>query len=199
MWFRKKNKPSMDNDLDAVIPVESLSAAAGEYGVDMPKLRLSIPFGESGEETSIDRHEVTASDGTANLFWRVDSLRPLFRGDRRPPPDNEMAHYPTEYVMFFYRIERNVLLFSSVTRDPTDAQFVDVYSQMRRRPDGRSTGPLHDVVWQAAALALGLRPWSEAEFTAVFGQLARSARHFKMGSASRNYMTYLRSSIGRHS
>lgn len=196
MWFRKKGKSSDADDLDAVEPVESLRAAAGEDGVDIAKVRLSIPLGETGSEIRIDRNEVTASDGTGTLFWHVDGLSPLFRGDRKPPPYGEMAHYPADYVMFFYGIENSVLLFCSVTREPTDAEFVDVYSQMRRRPDGKSAGPLHDVVWQAAALALGLRPWSEAEYTAVFGQLTRSARHFKMGPTSRNYMAYLKQSIG---
>ena len=196
MWFRKKGKSPDDDDLDAVDPVESLRAAADEYGVDTADLRLSIPLGKTGSEIRIDRSEITASDGTGGLFWHVDGLRPLFRGDRKPPPDGEMAHYPADYVMFFYGIERSVLLCCGITRQPTDAEFVDVYSQMRRRPDGKSTGPLHDVVWQAAALALGLRPWSEAEYTAVFGQLTRSARHFKMGPTSRNYMAYLKQSIG---
>lgn len=68
---------------------------------------------------------------------------------------------------------------------------------MRRRPDGKSLGPLHDVVWQSAALVLGLRPWSEAEYAAVFGQLARSARHFRMGPSSRNYFEYVRTKVGQ--
>jgi hypothetical protein len=73
-----------------------------------------------------------------------------------------MAHYPPEYVMFFYGIEHNVLLFCELTRPPIDAEFIEIYAQMRRRPDGKSLGPLHDVIWQSAAVALGLRPWSEA-------------------------------------
>jgi hypothetical protein len=107
-----------------------------------------------------------------------------------------MAHYPPEYVRFFYGIEHNVLLFCELTRPPLDAEFMEIYAQMRRRPAGKSLGPLHDVIWQSAAVALGLRPWSEAEYTAVFGQLARSARHFHIGPSSRNYLEYLQQTIG---
>ena len=82
-------------------------------------------------------------------------------------------------------------------RDPTDEEFIELYSAMRRRPDGKSLGPLHDVVWQAACLALGMTQVSEAEFSAVFGQLTRSVRHFRAGHTSRNYIGYLRSTFGR--
>ena len=196
MWFKKHNDSVDTDDLDAIDPVESLKAAAAAHKVDPSNLRIAFSLEEIGSGTRIDRNAVIASDGTSYLVWHVDSLRTLFRGDRRPPPDSEMAHYPVEYVHFFYGVERSVLLFASATREPTDDEFVAVYSLMRRRPDGRSVGPLHDIVWQAAALTLGLRPWSEDEYTAVFGQLARSARHFRMGPTSRNYMDYLKSSIG---
>ena len=33
----------------------------------------------------------------------------------------------------------------------TDDKFVEAYSAMRRRPDGKSLGYIHDVVWQLAA------------------------------------------------
>jgi hypothetical protein len=195
MWFGKRKETS-DSALDAVEPVESLRALAKENGLDVRKLKLSIPLVEPGKEFRIQRHEVWVNDDAGNALWRVDALRPLFRGDRQPPPDEEMGHYPAEYVLFFYGVESNVRLLCSLTREPTDAEFLDLYTQMRRRPDGKSLGPLHDVIWQSAALALGLRPWSEAEYNAVFGQLARSARHFKIGPSSRNYIEYVRQTLG---
>ena len=143
-----------------------------------------------------NRHEIWVSDGVGQALWRVEALRPLCRGDRQPPPEAAMACYPKEYVLFFAGIEHNVLLFSALTGPPTDAACLELYAQMRRRPDGRSLGPLHDVIWQSAAVALGLRPWSEAEYTAVLGQLARSARHFQTGPSSRNYMESLQQTLG---
>lgn len=165
--------------------------------MDIRKIRLSIPVGKNGADVRIDRREIWASDGVGNLRWRVDSIRSLFRGDRLPPPECDLARYPPGYMMFFHGIESSVLLFCSLISPPTDAEFIDLYSQLRRHPDGKSLGRLHDVMWQGAALALGLRPWSEAEYTAVFSQLARSARHFKTGASSRNYLAYLRQTLGK--
>jgi hypothetical protein len=182
--------------LDTVHPVESLRLAAAEGGVDVAQLRLSIPVSEGDTTLRRNRHEIWASDGGGTALWRVDALRPLFRGERQPPPDVAMARYPPAYVPFFAGIEHSVLLFCTLTRHPTDAECLELYAQMRRRPDGRSLGPLHDVIWQSAAVALGLRPWSEAEYTAVLGQLARSARHFKTGPSSRNYLGYLQQTLG---
>jgi hypothetical protein len=196
MWFKKRRERSDMDALDAVQPVESLRHAAAEGGIDVARLRLSIPLGDGDTALRSTRNEVWVRDGGRHALWRVDALRPLFRGDRQPPPDAAMERYPPEYVLFFAGIEHSVLLFCALTRQPTDAEFLDLYALMRRRPDGRSLGPLHDVIWQSAAVALGLRPWSEAEYTAVLGQLARSARHFKLGPSSRNYIGYLQQTIG---
>ncbi len=203
MWFRKKKQDngagsrasdradredSPDFDL-----IESLQHAATEGGLGPEDLFLSILFDPVGTEAAKDRSNVLVGNGRIVTDWHVASLRSLFRGDRRPPPDSEMEHYPAAYAPFFHRIEYNVYRYCrTMDLNPIDAEFVDLYSQMRRRPDGRSLGALHDVIWQSAALALGRRPWSEAEYTAIFGQLARSARHFKIGPVSRNYIAYVR-------
>ncbi len=42
-------------------------------------------------------------------------------------------------------------------RPATDDDIRDAFSTIRRRPDGRSLGPVHAVLWQAVALAVGLR------------------------------------------
>jgi len=196
MWFKKRSEQSAVDALDAVHPIASLRHAAEAGGVDVARLRLSLPLGEGDTTLRIPRHEIWVSDGEGHALWRVEALRPLCRGDRQPPPDVAMERYPPKYVLFFAGIEHSVLLFCALTRQPTDAECLDLYAQMRRRPDGRSLGPLHDVIWQSAAVALGLRPWSEAEYTAVLGQLARSARHFKTGPSSRNYIAYLQQTIG---
>src|ERR1019366_4747897 len=46
--------------------------------------------------------------------------------------------------------------------------------------------------WQLACLAVGSRPVSAAEFDAFLRRLARSARTFRMGDSSRNYLTQIR-------
>jgi len=71
----------------------------------------------------------------------------------------------------------------------------EIYSALRRRPDGRSLGPMHDFLWQVAALTLGMHEVSAAEFEAIFGQLERSVREWALRPVSRNYVDYLRSSL----
>jgi hypothetical protein len=63
----------------------------------------------------------------------------------------------------------------------------EIYSWLRRRPDGKSLGFVHDYMWQAAALMLGLHVLSRKEFEAIMARLERSCRRFEMGSTSRNY------------
>ena len=72
---------------------------------------------------------------------------------------------------------------------PRDEELADIFSTIRRRPDGKSTGFLHDFFWQVSALMLGTRELSEAEFTAIVGRQERSCRTFAMGSSSRNFAT----------
>lgn len=196
-WFGNHEKSSEKSSLDDVDLIESLREITKELRINPEKLRLNIPLGEGGSEQNICRNDIFVSDGEMDALWRVESLCSLFRGNRNPPPDHEMAHYPREYVMFFHGIESSVLTFCMLLSNPTDAEFLNLYTQIRRQPDGKSLGHLHDVIWQSAALALGMRRWSEAEYAAVFGQLARSCRHFKIDPSSRNYMAYLRQTFGR--
>ena len=73
----------------------------------------------------------------------------------------------------------------------------EIYSALRRRPDGGSLGFVHDYMWQAAALVLGTRPLSQAEFEAIMARLERSCRTFEQGPTSRNYVASLRMTLGQ--
>ncbi|MFA6294722.1 MAG: hypothetical protein WC637_23215 [Victivallales bacterium] len=202
MFFnRKKEEEEDEDDFGRTLnPVPGLKELLERDKID--PLKLSIAF-QAGDDDNIiieDRTDIILIEmkKARHIEWKVDSLRALFRGTKNPPPEHEMAKYPDEYVGFFYGIERYVHTACSIkTPYPFDEQFIEVYSLMRRRPDSKSTGLLHDVVWQAAALALGLREWSEAEYTAVFAQLTRSVRTFSMGKDSRNYVEYLNGTVGR--
>jgi hypothetical protein len=174
-------------------PVPSLKEAAAIGGVNVSKLSVAVET--NGRNIRVeDRHRVTLSDGSKPIQWTVPSLRELFRGDRLPPPD--LNHYPPAYVKYFFEIERPLLMVCDAIGDPSDQEMEEIYSNLRRRPDGRSLGPMHDFVWQCAALMLGLYVVSEKEFEGVLGQLARSASGFALKPVSRNYLGYLRSSIG---
>lgn len=168
----------------------SLEAALASGGLDPNKLALGIPFGD--REGPGDRGSVFLVAGDAFADWHVPALSSLFRGNRAPP---DMTEYPPAYVPAFYLIERSLLLAARLNRVPTDAELEEAFANLRRRPDGRSLGRTHDLLWQASALALGRFVLSGAEFGAVVGRLARSAKTWKRGPTSREYVGYLRRSF----
>ena len=199
MFFNRKKK-NEDDDFGRVLnPVPGLKELLEKDKVDPVELAIGFPVGDDGEIVFEDRSNIILHDRkNRHVDWRIDSLRTLFRGTKNPPPDHEMAQYPEEYVGFFYGIEKYVHSACSIKSPyPFDEQFVEIYSMMRRRPDSKRTGMIHDVVWQAAALTLGLREWSEAEYVAVFAQLTRSVRTFSIGKDSRNYIEYLNGTVGK--
>lgn len=141
-----------------------------------------------------DRHVISIYDGHKRASWTVPSLQELFRGDRQPPPD--MDHYPEAYTEQFFFIETQVLTLCSAMGDRTDQEMEEVFSALRRRPDGRSLSVVHDFVWQLAALLLGTRVMSQSEFEALIGALLQSTRKWGLRPISRNYVAYLRQTFG---
>lgn len=141
-----------------------------------------------------ERNLIALTDGKNIWNWEVDSLRALFRGDRQPPV---LGDYPEAYNDSFILFDLHALEISKFFGDRRDAEMKEVYSTLRRRPDGRSLGFVHDYLWQAAALILGTRPLSQAEFEAILARLERSCRTFEMGPTSRNYVATLKSTFGQ--
>ena len=84
------------------------------------------------------------------------------------------------------------LALCDASKDRTDQEMEDIYSALRRRPDGRSLGAIHDFMWQVAALLLGSHTVSAAEYHALLGALVRSTRKWALRPVSRNYVAYLR-------
>ena len=148
-----------------------------------------VPFGG-------DRALVHLSDGKQYCEWKSDSLRALFRGDKKPPV---LGDYPEAYNDAFLLLDLHALEISRIFGDRRDAEMREIYAALRRRPDGRSLGFVHDYMWQAAAWVLGSRPLSQAEFEAIMSRLERSCRTFEIGPGSRNYVTTLRRTLGRES
>jgi hypothetical protein len=141
-----------------------------------------------------ERNLIAFSDGKYVWNWEVDSLRALFRGDRQPPV---LGDYPEAYNDSFILFDLHALEISRFFGDRRDAEMKEIYSTLRRRPDGRSLGFVHDYLWQAAALILGTRPLSQAEFEAIMARLERSCRTFEQDPSSRNYVAALRSTFGQ--
>jgi hypothetical protein len=141
-----------------------------------------------------ERNLIGLTDGKNVWDWEVASLRALFRGDRQPPV---LGDYPEAYNDSFILFDLHVLEISRFFGDRRDAEMREIFSLLRRRPDGRSQGFVHDYLWQAAALILGTRPLSQAEFEAIMARLERSCRTFEQGPTSRNYVAALRKTFGQ--
>lgn len=171
-----------------------MQAALTAGGIDPQKFNLGTPMRGEQPAARPPRSEVfVVGEGDRFATWNVGSLTSLCRGNRQPP---EMKDYPPEYVPVFSAIEQRVWFASRVDRAPTDGELEEIYSNVRRRPDGRSLGVTHDTIWQIAALTLGLFPLSAAEFEAVFARLGKSARQWKEGPTSRNYLGALTRMFG---
>jgi hypothetical protein len=182
-----------DGDALPIVLVPSLGDLVAVHGLNNAQLAVSFESDGRGHIRVGDRHLVAISDGRFAVPWPVTSLRELFRGDRQPPAG--MDHYPMAYCIHFYFIENQLITLCDVMGDRTDQELEEIYSSLRRRPDGRSLGPVHDFLWQVCALLLGKYELSAAEFAAIAGQLERSVRKWALRPVSRNYVEFLRSEL----
>ncbi len=174
--------------------VPALSALVETAGLNPDKLFVALEVDDHRNIRVLDRHSVPVTDGEKMTGWSVPSLAGLFRGSRTPPPD--MDHSPEEYAPPFFFIENHVLTVCKAKGDRTDQELEEIYSMLRRRPDGRSLGAVHDFLWQVTALLLGTQVLSAAEFEALIGALERSTRKWGLRPVSRNYVAYLHRTLG---
>ena len=162
--------------------------------LDWTHLAVAFRIGTTNKKILMeDRHQIWIEDKEKKALWVAPAIGQLFRGDRAAPPD--IRHYPPGYVEIFYLIERHLLSICDAMGDVEDDAFVEIYSTMRRIPDTKSMGHIHDIVWQCAAVALAMRPLSQAEFEAVLGQLSWSIRWWRTSYTSCRYISYLRTSL----
>ncbi|MFN0128072.1 MAG: hypothetical protein ACKV19_15455 [Verrucomicrobiales bacterium] len=159
-------------------------------------IRMREPESEGGTYVPEigDRHQVPFSDGESIWHWKVESIRSLFRGDRQPPV---IGDHPEVYNDAFLLFDWHILEVSRAIGDRRDGELREIFSTLRRRPDGRSLGFVHDYFWQAAALILGTRILSQAEFEAIMARLERSCRTFERGPTSHNFVTAVQSTLGQ--
>jgi hypothetical protein len=173
--------------------VLSLRSLVEEEHLNTEQLSVGLTLDRSNHVHLPNKHSIPVFDGKKTIVWEVPSLRELFRGSQPALPNIEQ--YPPAYYTLFYFIETHVHTLNRATGDRTDQEMEEVYSNLRRRPDGRSLGVVHDFVWQTAALLLGSHVLSAAEYEALFGQLARSVRAWALAPVSRNYADYLRKAL----
>lgn len=190
----KLRSDELEESLKAVDLFPTLEEVVESGGLDRKHLTVGLKL--QGEQMDLStREDVLITDGTKGTIWNVPSLRGLFRGDNVPPPmPNEP---PPAYFPQFMFIELHIVTFCDAFGDKTDGEFEDVFSNLRRRPDGKNQSNLHFFLWQVAAGLLGKRIVSAAEYDAIFGRLTRSARAFGIGIVSRNYINVLRQMLPR--
>jgi hypothetical protein len=170
----------------------SLLAVVQANSMSSNKLTVGLKMRGNQLDTT-SREDILVEDGTKNALWRVPSLRALFRGDKPAPVLGQEP--PPTYMPWFYYVEHHLLTYCAAFGDRTDTQMEETYSNLRRRPDGKSLDPLHFFMWQVAAGLVGTRCVSAAEFEAVFERLALSASHFRIGPVSRNYVNTLHTTV----
>ncbi|MGH7960089.1 MAG: hypothetical protein ACREH8_24175, partial [Opitutaceae bacterium] len=179
-----------DDDGASIALIPALRELVAQEQLDVRKLTVAAATDGQGHLRVKDKHSVFLFDGKRAAVWEVRSLRELFRGDQAPPAN--MDRYPPEYARCFFSIEKHVMTACDIEGDRTDQELEAIYSALRRRPDGRNhLGSLHDFLWQAAALTLGMHRLSQSEFESVVGQLERSVRKWALQPVSRNYAGYL--------
>lgn len=170
--------------------VPGLREELEQHPLDLDRMiRAAVPVEDPSKTPkpvpkAIARNVLYLTDGKDFCVWTPESLQSLFRGDKQPPV---LGDFPEEYEPELIILETHVLEITSSFGPPRDEEMKEIYSNLRRRPDGRSLGFVHDHMWRAAAVMLGTRPLSKAEFEAIMSRLERSCRTFAMGPTSRNY------------
>jgi hypothetical protein len=131
---------------------------------------------------------VVRADG--ELRFALPPVRELFRGTRKP---GDLSRGPTPELepMFAFIEETVVHVCDAEGSDETDQQMERIYAALKRRPDGTG-GCMHSYVRAAAGLYMSATDVSGAEYEAVMGRLAKSARTFSIAPISRNYLATLR-------
>jgi hypothetical protein len=176
---KEKMLPALRKLVDAELKTEELN----------PSITVAFQFDDNERLTIPKREDINIACKNKLFHWHVNSIRALFRGDTIPP---DLEHYPEEYVPFFAAIEQPIADFSNQPELAlSDVDFKEIFSTMRRRPDGKRINLMHDLIWQVTVLALALYPTSQAEYNAVFMRLEKSARTFNTGYGSKNYLAYL--------
>lgn len=155
---------------------------------DLAMRSTAVKAGDAFDRTELILAPKGDKSNTAVIH--VTSLRELFRGDNAPGIFHE---YKEEYIPFFWHIE--TMFYERMRYGDTtvyrDSEFVDAYSAMRRRPDGRSIGLLHDMIWQRCAFFLLCTRCSSKEYESCMHRLEHSAKSFRLSIGSHNYHDYV--------
>ena len=179
-------------DIDLFTPELREAVSKGEKAFNPAKLLLATIPVQADEDRvrsdvdTMNRSFIPMVNDNNMYVWEPGALRALFRGDKKPP---ELGSHPEDYEPEFLMFDAQLSQITRILGPPRDAELEEGFAALRKRPDGRSLGMIHDLLWQISAIVLGTRPLSQEEFEAIVGRLERSARTFGMGSTSRNMAT----------
>ena len=178
----------MSNELAPLSPADYFAALAEGEPIDPLSVRVAIRVDAQGVVQPLDPAVVgvNSNRGLIVSTHALPPLRSLFRGDRKAFEDRRAP--PDDLLTVFHTIEGTLAEWCVLSKTRVrDEQFAQLYSELRRRPDGRG-GPLFQYARAAAQVALLLRPTSEAEFDAVLRRIERSTRTFSDGPMSTGYL-----------
>lgn len=138
--------------------------------------------------------EVDILLGATRVGLRMKPIGELFSGQRQPP---SFAHQPPEeYLRPIILLGRTAMnCCAALGRPERDVEFERLFSQLRRRPDGKDGNPIFSYLRAAAQFYLSVEIVSQAEFQAVAGWLARMARQRSGGPSTANFIPWLQQSI----
>ena len=170
---------------------DEVRKAFTDWNGDPKSLNLILPV----DAQPFDRTQIgyALNESTEKICEiTVPSLRALFRGNGELVINR--SEFKEEYVPFFYPIETTLVAVGQRLPESMilDDKFREAFSAMRRRPDGKSTGYIHDVIWQLAADFLIRHICSQNEFEACFRRLEQSARTWHTGPTSVNYLANIK-------
>lgn len=157
-------------------------------GVVPPGLSIAIRSTEGGAPLPVDESTIGVLQmGRLLGVTTLPTLSSLFRGSAKcaeivsePPPALENIFMCVELTAADW--------CASTAMRVRDEEFEKLYSDLRRRPDGRSAHPLFGYLRAAMRLSIAIRPTSADEFEAITRRLARSARTFRASATSTNYL-----------
>lgn len=151
---------------------------------------LDLQFAFVDDKLQDEMHNLYVSSGNDEEFFilEVPSIRELFRGNRNPGSLGNTTDVKYMYIITYVETQWIALVNGEFLDVPRDMTMKEIYSQLRRRPDGSShnTDAIYSVIWQCLAFLTGVMEISEAEYTAILSRLVRSASTFYTSAASKN-------------
>ena len=125
-------------------------------------------------------------DPTTEVELHVPSLRALFRGDVKPEKIDKNPPIRYQHIITTFELRWVGLVRNGIVRIPRDIEMHRYYSELRRRPDGKSIDVMHRILWQIWGFLAATMDISEGEYNAILTKLIHSASIFKTSIASAN-------------